>query len=285
MSYVQHYSGEQGGATNLIDFTESAMVALYFACRCEPDTDGRIIVTDRQRFKRREDDLDPSCRETHSIRPPFSADTRNINQWSHFIYTRDGFLHRHEYEVISVPRRHKSAICEHLGNCGISTESVFTSIQSTFEGQGFDRPSRNRYYLGLTMEWLGDEEQAKQLYHQSWPNETADAAIRHLELEAGKRDLSYQDAVVLSRALSSKESVAFSSATCRAHEPAADGEIGPLWRTALAATRVCSHVAAELHEPPTPKRASALFRALGQSKLRQGKADSNDGVVGEASCC
>lgn len=45
---------------------------------------------------------------------------------------------------------------------------------------------------------------------------------------------------------------------------------------------MCSYVASELHEPPTPKRAAALFRALRQSKLGQGKADSNDRLVGEA---
>ena len=36
LSRAQHYSGEQNSPTNLIDFTESMPVALYFACRDSP---------------------------------------------------------------------------------------------------------------------------------------------------------------------------------------------------------------------------------------------------------
>ena len=42
LSVLQH----QGAATGLLDFTESALVALWFACEGAPDKDGKVFILD-----------------------------------------------------------------------------------------------------------------------------------------------------------------------------------------------------------------------------------------------
>ena len=47
-AHLQHYEGK----TRLLDVTENALVALYFACCSNPNTDGEVIV-----FKRRNESI------------------------------------------------------------------------------------------------------------------------------------------------------------------------------------------------------------------------------------
>ena len=42
LSVLQHH----GAATGLLDFTESPLVALWFACEDEPDEDGKLFILD-----------------------------------------------------------------------------------------------------------------------------------------------------------------------------------------------------------------------------------------------
>ena len=108
LSRAQHYSGDEGSPTNLIDFTESIPVALYFACKGCHRQDGRIIIADMTAFVRNED-LDVSCRRTQSIRPPFYDDNRNIHQWSHFVYPANGIL-EDAYLTVCIPFQYKAPI-------------------------------------------------------------------------------------------------------------------------------------------------------------------------------
>ena len=102
LSRAQHYSGDEGSPTNLIDFTESMPVALYFACKGCHRQDGRIIIADMPTFVQNED-VDVSCRRTQSIRPTFYDDNRNIHQWSHFVYPVNGILEDPAYRTVCIP--------------------------------------------------------------------------------------------------------------------------------------------------------------------------------------
>ena len=42
LSILQHH----GGATGLLDFTESPLAALWFACKDEPNEDGKVFILD-----------------------------------------------------------------------------------------------------------------------------------------------------------------------------------------------------------------------------------------------
>ena len=77
LTELQHF----GGKTNLIDFTEDILIALFFACDGSPDKDGRVIF-----LKRESDD----CK--YKIRHPNSAIDRVKSQKSIFVASPEGFV-------------------------------------------------------------------------------------------------------------------------------------------------------------------------------------------------
>ena len=281
LSHAQHYSGDEGSPTNLIDFTESMPVALYFACKSCHRQAGRIIIADGTAFVGNED-VDVSCRRTQSIRPSFYDDNRNIHQWSHFVYPANGILEDRAYRTVCIPSQYKAPILEHLKvNCAIREDTIFTSGQSWFASQDFNRLSANMHMLGVTMEWLGNRQEAQRIYSARNLAASYDSQIRRLELEGELRTYSVHDALVLSRVLHGQAATLYNLAISQRSNGCTLDEVERLMMMALAA----KELSADVHPPhahPGARETSRILYELGRSTLDQGKGDGDSVLIGRA---
>ena len=285
LSYAQHRSETRHSPTNLIDFTESLPVALYFACTGSPDADGadgRIIVVDRTRFAQR-DDIDFSLRETQSILPAFWDDNRNIHQWSHFLYPKNGYLSDDEIRrVVQIPSRYKKTVLRHLEqNCDIRAQTLFTQGGSWSESPQTGRHSRNMCLLGVTLEWIGDTDEARRIYRERGTLASPEAQIRDLELKLESVRFSSQDMCQLSSALNSKSLDLWQLATAQSSNGCSVEEAESLWMKALASLRLSRGVVGEPLGAQTLME-SEIFYEIGRYKLMVGKRSSDERLIGEA---
>lgn len=119
LAFLQHF----GGKTNLIDFTEDYLVALFFACGTPNDRDGRIILLPRQ--------IDDGA---ISIKKPWSPRHRVIAQKSVFVQTKKGYLEPDEY--ISIPKELKRPTLDHLQHHhGIKIEGIYNDLHGFIKQQ------------------------------------------------------------------------------------------------------------------------------------------------------
>lgn len=119
LAFLQHF----GGKTNLIDFTEDYLVALFFACGTPYEGDGRIILLPRQ--------IDDG---TTSIKKPWSPRHRVIAQKSVFVQTKKGYLEPDE--CISIPKELKRPTLDHLQqHHGIKIERIYNDLHGYIKQQ------------------------------------------------------------------------------------------------------------------------------------------------------
>ena len=116
---LQHY----GGKTNLIDFTEEYLIALFFACNSDPDTDGRVIV------------LPKSQVEDITIYPE-KPKNRVIAQKSVFIRPVDGFIVPSTESIVTIPFYMKRELLKYLSKYhSISAETMYNDFHGFIRNQ------------------------------------------------------------------------------------------------------------------------------------------------------
>ena len=120
---VQHL----GGVTNWVDFTDSPLIALFFACFGEKEKDGRIIVARESLFE-----------DTKIVRP--HSEFVNPLHRSVLVRPKRGgvidIANPQEIKILSVPREKKEGILESLKNeYGISFKLLFPDIHQYIRGQ------------------------------------------------------------------------------------------------------------------------------------------------------
>ena len=109
LTVLQHY----GGKTNLIDFTEDYLIALFFACNGSDDKDGRVI------FLKRESDV-------YDIIEPPRIIERVKSQKSIFVGSCTGIVEPEPEDVVSIPAALKRPMLHYLQKChDISQESIY----------------------------------------------------------------------------------------------------------------------------------------------------------------
>ena len=94
---LQHHRGK----TNLIDFSEDYLIALFFACDGSPDQDGRLIFLDRSIY-------------SHLISKPTEPSNRVEAQKSVFVSPEDGYIPSSSFVQIPIPKEVKHPILEVL---------------------------------------------------------------------------------------------------------------------------------------------------------------------------
>lgn len=142
LAEIQHY----GGRTNLIDFTEDYLIALFMACDGAPSKDGRIILQKKEPIE-------------SYIQPPYEPLPRVIAQKSVFVRHPKGFIEPNEKDVISVPASLKKPMLKHLEKYhGISTQTIYNDIHGFIRHQRLNAELYNEIARGLTCKQQGDAE-------------------------------------------------------------------------------------------------------------------------------
>ncbi len=142
LAEIQHY----GGKTNLIDFTEDYLVALFMACNTSLSKDGRIIMQKKEL-------IGPYIKDAYE---PLN---RIIAQKSVFVRHPDGFIQPNEDDVINIPENLKQPMLEHLERAhGISTETIYNDIHGFIRHQSLELETYKTIYKGLAEKQKGDSE-------------------------------------------------------------------------------------------------------------------------------
>jgi len=142
LAYLQHHMAN----TNLIDFTQNPLIALWFACQPHYDkdeaqyTDGAIFWVAKDVMPvSKEFDLDKlffaeglDGFHIHRIFPPY-FDRRIIAQESVFLVTGSGQIETHNRQKIIVPETKKEEILEQLRQLCISQKTLFPDVQGLGE--------------------------------------------------------------------------------------------------------------------------------------------------------
>ncbi len=142
LSEIQHY----GGKTNLIDFTEDYLIALFFACDGSPRENGRLILQEKALLKA-------------YIAEPYEPINRVIAQKSVFIEHPDGFIEPNGNDVINIPAFLKKPLREHLDRYhGITPATIYNDIHGFIGHQRRNLELYTEIYLGLAHKRKGDSE-------------------------------------------------------------------------------------------------------------------------------
>ena len=125
LTEIQHF----GGKTNLIDFTDDYLIALFFASVENEQTDGRVVL---------------HWPEPESVLRPRNTMNRIVSQRSVFVRPRRGFIVPDaSQESVLVPSDLKGSILTYLERFhGISNKTVYNDIHGFIRHQA---PSRSRY--------------------------------------------------------------------------------------------------------------------------------------------
>ena len=134
LAEIQHY----GGKTNLIDFSEDYLIALYMACSSSIKENGRVIT-------QRIDSIDTY------IKDPFEPMNRIIAQKSVLVRHPNGFIQPNDDDVINIPKNCKIEMQEYLKNAhGIYTESVYNDVHGFIRHQKLKLETYKMTYKGLS---------------------------------------------------------------------------------------------------------------------------------------
>ena len=142
LAEIQHY----GGKTNLIDFTEDYLVALFMACNTSLSKDGRVIMQKKELI-------------ASYIKDSYEPINRIIAQKSVFVRHPDGFIQPNEDDVINIPANLKQPILEYLERAhGISAETIYNDIHGFIRHQSLKLETYKTIYRGLAEKQKGDSE-------------------------------------------------------------------------------------------------------------------------------
>ena len=151
LTQLQHF----GGKTNLIDFTEDYLIALFFACDGSHEEEGRVIL-----LKRKSED--------YEVREPQRKISRVEAQKSVFVEAPEGFIQPDL--VVTIPVNLKMPMLNYLRKYHrISIETIYSDLH------GFIRRSAYTEFLkGLTCHGKANQAETSEKKDEHLEN-----AIRH----------------------------------------------------------------------------------------------------------
>ena len=177
LAELQHF----GAATCLIDFTTSALIALYFACWKETDKAGKVVAMatdDVERFSSISYvDLKRPVREFLNKGrlwkwEPSGLNTRIVAQQSILVFGEER-IEKGSYTGITIDAAHKNEIIETLGKLfGISERKLFKDLagfaQINAHDQLYDRlTAEDFFYQGIAFHQRGEYKQAIERYDRA----------------------------------------------------------------------------------------------------------------------
>ncbi len=177
LAELQHF----GAATSLIDFTENALIALWFACQEKPNNDGKVVAMAT-------DDPDKFSTVTyeHLKSPimqflnkgklwqwtPSSLNNRIVAQQSVFVFG-EGAIQESLYEEIEVDAESKRSITSTLEkSLGVKEQRIFSDLAGFALNNAHDRAygdftAEDYFYWGFKFQQQGQFEKAMEYYGKS----------------------------------------------------------------------------------------------------------------------
>ena len=177
LAELQH----NGAATCLIDFTENALIALWFACREEPKGDGKVVAMatgGTEKFS--------TINYEHLSKPiteflnkdklwkwtPSSMNNRIVAQQSVFVFG-EGIIEENLYDKIEIDSGSKKDIIETLEKSfGVKEQHLFNDLAGFALFNAYNKPygdySAEDYFLwGLKFHQQGEYENAKDYFDKT----------------------------------------------------------------------------------------------------------------------
>lgn len=170
LSELQHF----GAATCLMDFTTSALIALYFACRKESGKSGKVVAMATESVEKFStvsyEDLKKPAKEFLSGErlwkwEPSSLNNRIVAQQSVFVLGK-GRIEGDSYENIKISGSHKNDILGELGKSfGINERKLFNDLAGFAKINAHDLPyyslsAEDFHYQGIELHQQGKHDRA-----------------------------------------------------------------------------------------------------------------------------
>ena len=151
LTEIQHY----GGDTNLIDFTTSCFVALFFACNGHFDKDGRVIVQNLNEHQSR-------------IMRPSGPVNRVLAQKSIFMRHEKGYFEPKESELIKIPSKFKEELLTHLDRYhDISVVTIYNDLYGYIQYQHYHGTAEEHFSKGIGCEQSNELVRAMEHYDRA----------------------------------------------------------------------------------------------------------------------
>ena len=177
LAELQHY----GAATCLIDFTTSALIALYFACQEETGKAGKVVAMATDDIRAFStigyEDLEKPVREFLNQGKlwkwePSGLNNRIVAQQSVFVFG-EGRIEKSQYEEITIAAACKKVIIETLEKSfGIREQQLFNDLTGFAHINAHDQPygkfsAEDFFYLGIAFHQRGEYQQAIERYDKA----------------------------------------------------------------------------------------------------------------------
>ena len=145
LSILQH----QGAATGLLDFTESPLVALWFACEDEPEEDGRVFMLDIDDHqvangRKLENQKLIGMERIVYYEPDRSLGSRIVAQQSVFVICNPPQVAEDRVRSVVVPKEAKELLTEYLARVGLSELALFGDVPGLARANARHKPLRTK---------------------------------------------------------------------------------------------------------------------------------------------
>lgn len=147
LAVAQHY----GLATHLLDWTTNPLVALFFACSEQPDSDGEVFVLNKQEAVSEEEENEPDkWKEIDRVKlynPPI-VDQRIARQKGLFtIQVKETtpvneIVGKNEFRAVPVPAGLKKELVELLYTMGIDRGTLFSGLAGLCDRLNWETENR-----------------------------------------------------------------------------------------------------------------------------------------------
>lgn len=141
---LQHHRGK----TNLIDFTEDYLIALFFACDGNLEKNGRFILLDKSKHR-------------EHITKPTRPRNRVIAQKSIFVAPPNGYIEQGTFEQIVIMKELKRSILDVLRTShGITGATIYNDLHGYVTRRDLTAQTLQTVAEGIRFQQYGDYQQA-----------------------------------------------------------------------------------------------------------------------------